>query len=84
MHSAPEVDAVDADQDNVITVGANWYPAGSSNKDLKFTGDVGFSFAPIVDFASSGANWQAALGPATGQNYDSTQVVVRMQLQLLF
>jgi phosphate-selective porin OprO/OprP len=76
--------AVDAEGDNLVTVGANWYPAGSSNKDLKLTGDVGFSFVPIVDFRSTGANWQQALAPPAGGNYDATQVVVRMQLQLLF
>jgi len=78
--------AVDAEGDSILTVGANWYPAGSANKDIKFTGDVGIGFTPIVDFASTGANWQAALAPtnASGQDYDSTQVVVRMQLQLLF
>jgi len=76
--------AVDAERANVVTIGANWYPEGSGNRNLKLTGDVGFSLAPVVDFANSGANWLPALEPAYGGNFASGQVVTRLQLQLLF
>ena len=75
---------VDADSANVITIGTNWYPEGSKNRNIKLTGDVGFSLAPVVDFAQSGADWLPALEPAAGGDYSSTQIVVRTQLQLLF
>lgn len=76
--------AVDGERANVVTIGANWYPEGSRNRNIKVTGDVGFSLAPVVDFANGGANWLPALEPAYGGNFASGQIVTRLQLQLLF
>jgi hypothetical protein len=75
---------VDADTANVITLGANWFPEGSKNRNIKLSGDIGFSLAPVVDFAQTGANWLPALEPAAGRDYDAAQIVIRTQLQLLF
>lgn len=75
---------VDADSANVVTIGANWYPEGSKNRNIKLSGDIGFSLVPIVDFAQPGANWLPALEPAAGADYAATQIVIRTQLQLLF
>jgi hypothetical protein len=74
----------DAETANVITLGANWFPEGSKNRNIKLSGDIGFSLAPVVDFAQTGANWLPALEPAAGRDYDAAQIVIRPHLQLLF
>ena len=71
------------EQLNVATLGANWFPAGVANKNLKITTDLGYAFTPIVDFANSGANWLVDYTPAN-QDTNDGQWVVRAQFQLLF
>jgi hypothetical protein len=68
---------------SVVTVGVNFYPMGSANKDLKWTTDIGFALDPVGDFASSGTNWLQDVTPANGTTEDG-QWVVRSQIQLLF
>ncbi len=71
------------EQLNVATLGANWFPAGAANKNLKVTTDLGYAFTPIVDFANNGANWLVDYTPAN-QDTNDGQWVVRAQFQLLF
>ncbi|MFO0828003.1 MAG: porin [Phycisphaerales bacterium] len=68
---------------SLITVGFNFYPMGSSNKDIKFTTDFGYAMNPVGDFASSGANWNS---DATANNSATSdgQFVIRSQVQLTF
>ena len=74
-----------AQMNNIVTVGANWYPAGVKNRNIKFTGDLSYSFNPVLftqgiygrgigitDFRSDGG--------LNGQG----QWVGRLQLSLLF
>lgn len=74
-----------AQLNNVMTFGANWFPAGVKNQNIKVTGDVSYSFNPVLfgqgiygrsiaitDFRSDGG-----LG-------GGGQLVGRIQLQLLF
>jgi len=82
--ASPLAEGVRADACNVITVGANWYPAGANQQALKVSADVGFSLVPIVDFAKGGAEWLPAILPEPGEDYAAGQVVLRAQLQLLF
>jgi hypothetical protein len=68
---------------SVATVGLNWYIGGS--KDLKWSTDVGLGFAPVGDFASSGADWLGDGSSTAGEgSTNDGQWVVRTQLQLLF
>jgi len=68
---------------SLLTVGLNWFPAGSRNRNLKWSADVGFGFSPIVDWANGGADWQVDYTPDGGVG-NSGQVVIRTQMQLLF
>jgi len=74
-----------AQMNQIVTVGANWYPAGVKNRNVKLTGDLSYSFNPmlfqyglygrassVTDFRNDG-----------GQN-GGGQWVGRLQLQLLF
>jgi len=74
-----------AQMNQVVTGGANWYPAGVKNRNVKLSADVSYSINPVLftqgiygrgigitDFRSDG-----------GQN-GGGQWVARVQLQLLF
>jgi hypothetical protein len=74
---------VELETASVATVGLNWYIGGS--KDLKWSTDVGLGFAPVGDFASSGADWLGDGSSTAGEgSTNDGQWVVRTQLQLLF
>ncbi|MBM3650835.1 MAG: hypothetical protein FJX11_23920, partial [Alphaproteobacteria bacterium] len=77
--------AYGAQLNNIMTFGANWFPAGVKNQNIKVTGDISYSFNPVLfgqgiygrpigitDFRSDGG-----LG-------GGGQWVGRIQLQLLF
>lgn len=68
---------------SVVTVGMNWWLAGSKNKQVKWTTDFGYSFEPVVDFAASGADYLPDYTASGGQTSDG-QWVVRSQLQFMF
>jgi len=68
---------------SVLTVGMNWWLAGSKNKQVKWTTDFGYSFEPVVDFAASGANYLPDYTPSGGETNDG-EWVVRSQLQFMF
>ena len=68
---------------SVLTVGMNWWLAGSKNKQVKWTTDFGYSFEPLVDFSASGANYLPDF-TATGGATNDGQWVVRSQLQFMF
>ena len=68
---------------SVLTVGMNWWLAGSKNKQVKWTTDFGYSFEPLVDFAASGANYLPDYTASGGETSDG-QWVVRSQLQFMF
>jgi hypothetical protein len=72
----------DADELSILTVGANWWPAGVKNR-IKVSGDFGYAFTPIVDFAASGANWLPDYTEADGETFGG-EWVVRTQLQFTF
>ncbi|MCE2881740.1 MAG: OprO/OprP family phosphate-selective porin [Planctomycetaceae bacterium] len=77
--------SLDANGENLslATLGLNWWPEGTKNKGIKITGDFGYAFDPIVDFAASGAGW---LGDYTesGDGTSDGQWVIRTQLQFVF
>ncbi len=74
-YEAGETDGV-GEELSLLTVGANRF---FSEHDLKWTMDVGYGFNPVDGFWSSRrAGW---LRDDTGE---SGQIVVRMQMQLLF
>jgi hypothetical protein len=73
----------DLEASSIATIGFNFYPMGSSNKDIKLTTDFGYAFDPIGDFASGGADWASDATPANGVTEDG-QFVIRSQIQLLF
>jgi len=68
---------------SILTLGMNWFPAGSRNRNIKWTTDVGVGFSPIIDWANAGADWQVDYTQRNGSGNDG-QVVVRTQMQLLF
>jgi hypothetical protein len=68
---------------SILTVGLNWFPAGSKNRNLKWSADVGFGFTPIIDWANSGADWMVDYTNNNGGS-NNGQVVIRTQMQLLF
>lgn len=71
------------EQLSILTVGLNWFPAGSKNRNLKWSADVGIGFTPIIDWANSGADWMVDYSNNGGASNDG-QVVVRTQMQILF
>ncbi|MFM2164825.1 MAG: hypothetical protein RL325_1262 [Planctomycetota bacterium] len=75
--------AADAEQDSILTVGANWWPAGAKSKWVKLTADIGYAFDPIVDFNGSGAGWLVDYTAAGGQTNDG-QWLLRTQMQFQF
>ena len=76
------VDEAQAEELSILTVGANWWPAGVKNR-IKVSGDFGYAFTPIVDFAASGADWLPAYTEADGETFGG-EWVVRTQLQFTF
>jgi hypothetical protein len=68
---------------SILTVGLNWFPAGSKNRNLKWSADVGIGFTPIIDWANSGADWMVDYTNNGGASNDG-QVVIRTQMQILF
>ena len=76
------VDEAEAEELSILTVGANWWPAGVKNR-IKISGDFGYAFTPIVDFAASGADWLPAYTEADGETFGG-EWVVRTQLQFTF
>ncbi|MBX3356529.1 MAG: hypothetical protein KF724_12605 [Phycisphaeraceae bacterium] len=69
----------------IVTVGANWYPAGYKNRMIKVTGDLAYSFNPVL--FTNGIYGQSITG--ADYRYDGGrdgggQWVGRLQLQLLF
>lgn len=68
---------------SILTVGLNWFPAGSKNRNLKWSADVGIGFTPIIDWANSGADWMVDYTNDGGASNDG-QVVIRTQMQILF
>lgn len=68
---------------NMLTTGFTWWPAGVKNRGLKFATDFGYAFCPVVDFASSGADWLPDYTAQNGGTNDG-QWVLRSQLQLQF
>lgn len=76
------VDEAEAEELSILTVGANWWPAGVKNR-IKISGDFGYAFTPIVDFAASGADWLPAYTEADGETLGG-EWVVRTQLQFTF
>jgi hypothetical protein len=71
------------EQLSILTVGVNWFPEGSKNRNLKWTADIGFGLTPIIDWANSGADWMVDYTNNGGGSNDG-QVVIRTQMQLLF
>jgi len=74
-----------AQMNQIITAGVNWYPAGSKNKGIKVTGDIAYSFNPVL--FTNGIYGQSIGG--ADYRYDGGQPgggqwVGRLQLQLLF
>lgn len=68
---------------SMLTLGFNWWLAGSRNRQIKWTSDFGFGLAPLVDFAASGANTLPDFSDSGGRTNDG-QWVVRSQLQFMF
>jgi len=68
---------------SILTVGLNWFPAGSKNRNLKWSADVGIGFTPVIDWANSGADWMVDYTNNGGTSNDG-QVVIRTQMQILF
>lgn len=74
---------VDLESDNIVTFGVNYFFGG--NKDVKWSSDFGYAFAPIGDFNSSGADWLSDGSSTAGNGFTNDgQWVVRTQIQLLF
>jgi len=72
-----------AECNNMLTTGFTWWPAGVKNRGIKFATDFGYAFCPVVDFASSGADWLPDYTAQNGGTSDG-QWVLRSQLQLQF
>ena len=82
FRTAPGTLSADGDELSLLTVGANWWPAGVKNR-IKITGDFGYAFTPIVDFAASGADWLPNYTEENGDTFGG-EWVIRTQLQLVF
>ncbi len=74
-----------AQSNSVITGGVNWYPAGVKNKQVKVTGDIGWSLGPVL-FGQG--IYGRPIGITDYRNDGGLggggQWVGRIQLQLLF
>ncbi|MFM7052319.1 MAG: porin [Planctomycetota bacterium] len=68
---------------SLLTFGANWWPAGAKNRNIKISGDFGYAFDPVVDFAGTGAGWLTDYTASGGDTSDG-QWLVRTQLQFQF
>jgi len=74
-----------AQMNQIVTAGVNWFPAGVKNKAIKVTGDLAYSFNPVLFV--NGIYGQSITG--ADYRYDGGQPgggqwVGRLQLQLLF
>jgi len=71
-----DADEVGADDLSIITIGANRYMRGHA---LKLTADAGYAMGSVADFFTfGGGGWRA------DEPGEDGQLVVRVQLQLLF
>jgi len=82
FRTAPGTLEADGDELSLLTVGANWWPAGVKNR-IKISGDFGYAFTPIVDFAASGADWLPNYTEEDGDTLGG-EWVIRTQLQFTF
>ncbi|MFM7260421.1 MAG: porin [bacterium] len=82
FRTAPGTLDAEGEELSLVTVGANWWPAGVKNR-IKISGDFGYAFSPIVDFAASGADWLPDYTAENGGTSDG-EWVIRTQLQLTF
>ena len=82
FRTAPGALSADGDELSLLTVGANWWPAGVKNR-IKISGDFGYAFMPIVDFAASGADWLPNYTEEDGDTLGG-EWVIRTQLQFTF
>jgi len=74
-----------AQMNNIVTFGANWFPAGVKNQNIKITGDVSYSFAPMLFMKGIyGENTTITDFRYDGGQGGGGQWVGRLQLQLLF
>lgn len=83
FRTSPTALQANAESNNALTVGFNWWPASVKHRGLKLTTDIGYAFCPVVDFASNGADWLPDYTAQNGGTNDG-QWVVRSQLQLQF
>jgi len=81
--TAASAAAADGEGDSIVTVGANWWPAGVKSKWVKFSADVGYAFDPLVDFNGSGAGWLVDY-TASGAQTNEGQWLLRTQMQIQF
>ncbi|MCE2885268.1 MAG: OprO/OprP family phosphate-selective porin [Planctomycetaceae bacterium] len=82
FRTAPGTLEADGDELSLLTVGANWWPAGVKNR-VKISGDFGYAFTPLVDFAASGADWLPNYTEEDGDTLGG-EWVIRTQLQFTF
>lgn len=82
FRTAPGTLEADGDELSLLTVGANWWPAGVKNR-VKISGDFGYAFTPLVDFAASGADWLPDYTEEDGDTLGG-EWVIRTQLQFVF
>ncbi len=74
---------VELESNSIVTAGVNYFFGGV--KDIKWTTDFGYAFAPVGDFNSSGTDWLSDGSSTTGNGSSNDgQWVFRTQLQLLF
>lgn len=74
-----------AQMNNIITVGANWFPAGVKNQNIKITGDVSYAFQPMLfDYGIYGQGSAITDFRNDGGQGGGGQWVGRLQLQLFF
>ena len=71
------------ENNSVVTVGANWWPAGAKSKWVKISADVGYAFDPLVDFNGTGTGWLVDY-TATGAATNDGQWLIRTQFQIVF
>ncbi len=74
-----------AQLNNVMTFGANWFPAGVKNQNIKVTGDISYAFQPVL-FGQGIYGRSIAITDfrSDGGMGGGGQWVGRIQLQLLF
>ncbi|MBX3356528.1 MAG: hypothetical protein KF724_12600 [Phycisphaeraceae bacterium] len=74
-----------AQMNQVVTFGANWYPAGVKNRNIKLSGDLSYSINPVLfNQGIYGRNIAITDFRSDGGQNGGGQWVSRVQLQLLF